>query len=351
MADFSVNYQAGQRLRRAETLYRVEDEHYMFKYLPSSAVFYAPLTYLPLQTAKAVWYALSLFCSVLLFYLAHRYFSGNAHGRLWTGIIPALVLVRYFFREWELGQINALVSLIVFLAVFRLADTRPPAGIGAGILWGLSVCLKPYTVLFLLYLLVRKRWTAVVSGLSTLALGAALPALYYGLSGNWTVHKEWFQTLTRSTPGLLSSQDNVSLFALFMKWTGDRPLALVLGGAAVFILGLVYFSMLLKASARPQAILCEGAVLLLCIPLVSPLGWDYTLILALPALMLLLRHYHYFSRGWQALLAVNLLIVALAAYDILGPVLYARFMTWSVITLNFLVLFGFCVSLRFRRLC
>ncbi len=44
MIDFEVNYEAGKRLRLAETPYRFEDGHYMFKYLPSSALLYLPLS-------------------------------------------------------------------------------------------------------------------------------------------------------------------------------------------------------------------------------------------------------------------------------------------------------------------
>jgi hypothetical protein len=36
MVDFRVNYQAGARLAAGEPLYRVEDGHFMFKYLPFS---------------------------------------------------------------------------------------------------------------------------------------------------------------------------------------------------------------------------------------------------------------------------------------------------------------------------
>jgi hypothetical protein len=41
----------------------------------------------------------------------------------------------------------------------------------------------------------------------------------------------------------------------------------------------------------------------------------------------------------------------LSLYDVLGPSLYASFMSWSVTTVNFLILLGFCISLRARRIC
>ena len=92
-------------------------------------------------------------------------------------------------------------------------------------------------------------------------------------------------------------------------------------------------------------------MLLLCIPLVSPLGWDYTLIMALPAVMLAVRYIRRFSRFWRGLLIVDFLVVAFSLYDLLGAGWYASFMSWSVTTVNFLIVLEFCVSLRARRIC
>ena len=38
MADFRVNYRAAQRLLAGQTLYERADAHWMFKYLPASAI-------------------------------------------------------------------------------------------------------------------------------------------------------------------------------------------------------------------------------------------------------------------------------------------------------------------------
>jgi hypothetical protein len=35
----------------------------------------------------------------------------------------------------------------------------------------------------------------------------------------------------------------------------------------------------------------------------------------------------------------------------MGRDLYARFMSWSVITINFLILTGYLMHLRFRKIC
>ena len=44
MADFEVYWTAAERARAAEPLYRAQDGHYQFKYLPAFALGLTPLT-------------------------------------------------------------------------------------------------------------------------------------------------------------------------------------------------------------------------------------------------------------------------------------------------------------------
>ena len=221
----------------------------------------------------------------------------------------------------------------------------------AGVLWGLSVALKPYAAIFLLYLVLKQKWKAVFSGLIALGVAVLLPAFYYGLQGNLEVHKEWITTLSKSTPHLLTTQDNISLIALSLKWFGDQTSSFWIAGTAIAGLALLIFGMILLGWKREQTTFLEGAALLLCIPLVSPLGWDYTLIMGLPLLMIVLYHFPRFSRLWQIVLIVNLFIIFVSFYDAMGGQAYELFMSWSVPTINFLLILAYALHLRVQRVC
>ncbi len=353
MEDFSVNFEAGKRLRVAETLYRVEDEHYQFKYLPASAILYAPLTLFSFPVAKTIWYVLILACSGLMIFLSFRHLPQTKHRTFYVWLIPFLVLLKYFFREWDLGQINTVVSVVLLLMILSLikgANTSR-SEYWAGILWGIAVALKPYAAIFLLYLILKQKWKALFSGLVTLGIALLLPTFYYGFRGNWEVHKEWIATLSKSTPTLLTTQDNISLIALFQKWMGDQSSAFWLAGIAIAGLALLIFGMILLGWKRDHATFLEGAALLLCIPLVSPLGWDYTLIMSLPLLMLVIDNFARYSRFWQIILVFNLLITAITFYDLVGAQAYKLFMSWSVTTLSFLLILGYGAYLRVHKVC
>ena len=95
----------------------------------------------------------------------------------------------------------------------------------------------------------------------------------------------------------------------------------------------------------------EYAMLLVLIPLVSPLGWDYTFLMAILAVTLLVNYFYEFSLSARIVLAANFAAIALALYDTLGRQAYAVFMQWSVTTMNFVVVLGYLAYLRARRIC
>jgi len=355
MEDFEVNYKAGKRLLWGETLYRFEDEHFMFKYFPCSALLYVPLSYLPLPAAKAVWYLFVVYCSVFLFYGSHKLAASSKKIDGFLIILPPLILARYFFREIELGQINALVTMILLLMVWLMSSEKDRGfqkrEIFSGYLWGLATALKPYAFIFFPYFIMKRKWRAAFSGIVFIFLALLTPSLYYGFKGNLAVLKEWYATLSRSTPRLLSTWDNISLIGFFMKWTGNQTLSLVLAGFVIGILILFILILVLEGNDVPRAEVLDSSILLICIPLVSPLGWDYTLLMSVLGVTILVYSIWSFSTLWKIVLFVNFFIIAFSIYDILGRELYGIFMTWSIPTLNFLLIIGYLASLRIKKIC
>ena len=65
MRDFAVYRQAATRALYAEPLYRPEDGHYQFKYLPVFAYAMAPFAWFSEDGAKTIWYALSCMAGLM----------------------------------------------------------------------------------------------------------------------------------------------------------------------------------------------------------------------------------------------------------------------------------------------
>jgi alpha-1,2-mannosyltransferase len=349
MSDFEVNYKAGQRIRDGETLYRATDGHWQFKYLPFSAFLYVPLTLLPLGPAKAVWFGTVVVASFLIFLISSQLIGFRSKNFFSPVFFSGLILARYFLREFQLGQINALITLLLLMTIWLLAGTaKHRAGAAGGALVGLATALKPYAAVFFPYFGLRKKWLALLSGLAVLGLAVFAPALFYGWKGNLVVLGEWKSSLAASTPSLLAAQDNISLLAFLMKRTHDQSLSLAIYGIILAALaGLVLFLVHRgKRASRPTIL--DGFLLLALIPLISPLGWDYTFLSAAPALMLIFMHYDKYRPFWRGVLIVDSLVICLSLYDLMGRERYGAFMASSAITLVFLVFMGYLVYLRIK---
>jgi alpha-1,2-mannosyltransferase len=355
MVDFQVNYEAAHRLRAGETLYRAGDGHYQFKYPPFSAFLYVPVSFLPVGTAKGIWFILVLASSVLAFAVSRalvRREGGNSG--LWIDLLPVLFLARFYLREIQLGQINALITVLMLLMVCLLVRRAPgTAGTwsdyGAGAIWGLSTALKPYAAIFLPYWVLRGKWKTMLGGGFAVAAAFLGPALYYGMSGNILVHREWIRTLSRSTPLLFGTQDNVSLIAFFSKWLGAPGAARIVYLFFIAALAILTAVLILRGRRLPRAVVLDAGLLMTLIPLVSPLGWDYTLLSSVLAFMLVLSRLDAFPSAARAVFVVNGLVLGLSLYDLMGRATYAKFMALSIPTLNALVLVAFLAWLRLKE--
>jgi len=348
MADFAVNYRAGQRIIAGETLYRTSDGHYMFKYFPSAAMIYAPFTALPIEIAMVVWFLLSLAAFIAIFRMVNRLIPNKQVPYLLA--IAGAILAKYILHELRLGQINVFVTLLMLAAIAALGGApRWRAELAAGALAGAAIAVKPYAALLVLYFLVTLRWRSVLGAVAALALCLALPSVFYGIAGNLDQLREWSSSLSDSTPALLTNVDNVSVLAFFTKWLGDagravQPTLIALGALAVLTLAVI-----VAGWRRPNSFVLEGALILTLIPLISPLGWDYTFLMALVAVALIVNNRFVFATPIQWLLAANFAIVALALYDTMGRTIYGAFLRWSVTTINFVVVILALAYLRVRQ--
>ncbi len=266
---------------------------------------------------------------------------------------PALLLAgtfvamaKFYAHELVLGQVNLLFGVLAVLAIVWLKRGRDA---GAGILLALAVVVKPYGAIFAPWLAAGRRTTAFASMLSALVLLLLLPAVSYGWSGNLRLLASWWQTVATTTAPNLANPDNVSLGSLFAKYLGQGTTSTLL--AASTTLALVALTGVVIAGrgriGAPEAL--EGSLLLLLIPLISPQGWDYVLLISTPAVMLILDNLGSLPRGLRYATTAAIAIVAFAIYDLIGREAYAAFMQLSIVTMCAVVEAAALVTLRFRR--
>src|SRR3954465_9521187 len=167
MPDFAVYWTAANRASQAEPLYRAEDAHYQFKYLPVFAVLTIPLGAVSLETAQAIWFVASVALLVSLLALSVRLMPERRRSTWVLVTLTLLVMAKFFGHELVLGQMNALFGVIAAAATLA-AVRRRGAMTGARI--ALAISVKPYAVIFVPWVAARRR----CASLAAVVLGCAL---------------------------------------------------------------------------------------------------------------------------------------------------------------------------------
>jgi hypothetical protein len=347
LVDFEVYRTAAVRAASAEPLYRPEDGRYQFKYLPAFALLVAPAAWGNPETAKAIWFALGCGLVMFLFTRSADLLPDRRHsaGRLIA--VTAVVTAKLWIKELVEGQTNLWLAGLV-VGALGAADRRRP--VAAGCLIGAAVFVKPYAIIFVPWLALATGLSGLLAFAATAAVGLALPAVVYGWHGDVALHLGWWRTVSETTTATLLLAENVSIASMWAKWIGIGPMA---AGLAMLTSGGL-FAAALSMFARRRYVhrpsYLEVAALLGLIPLLSPQGWDYVLLLGIPATMALIDRSPEVDPIWRLAATVAIVVTGFTLFDVLGRATYVRAMSISVLTLAAITLTACVVHLRWRRL-
>jgi hypothetical protein len=347
MVDFGVYRTAAARARAAEPLYRTDDGHYQFKYLPAFAIAMAPFARLDAEAARAIWFALSVGLLTAYVRWAVRALPARRRSERVLVWLVLLFMAKFYLHELTLGQTNILLGTLLVAALLAVQIDHP---LVAGGLIGLAAFVKPYALLLLPWLGFSYGLAAVGVALGVLAAGLLLPAAAYGWTGNLDLLLGWYRTVTESTAPNLLGNDNISLAAMWAKWLGPgaaaRTLATVSGVASIGVAAGVW----LRRRRVDVPDYLEFALIMLLIPLLSPQGWDYVLLLATPAVICLVDRAPEMSRPWRWVTWTVLVVMGLTIFDLMGRDLYSRFMALSIVSVTALGVVAALAHLRWRAL-
>jgi hypothetical protein len=341
-----VYWRAGARALVAEPLYREEDGHYQFKYLPAFALLAIPAALLPLPVAKGIWFTISTGLVAVVLAASLALLPSRLKRVPVLLAITLVAMAKFYGHELVLGQVNLLFAAIVLLAVQLFVRGSSTAGL----LVALAVVIKPYAVIFVPWLAAQRATRALAAALVGMIASLLLPVALYGLQGTIDLHADWWRTVTESTAPNLLNADNVSLAGMFAKWFGPgRTAASLTLATSVTLVGAAALVFALRRGVgAPEGL--EAALLLTCIPLLSPQGWDYVFLLSTPAVMYLVNYDRMLPGVMRVLTWIALAVVAFSLYDVIGRRAYAAFMALSVVTVCYLVVVAALVTSRVRRI-
>jgi hypothetical protein len=347
MVDFNVYRIAGARALNAEPLFRADDGHYQFKYLPAFALAAAPLAWVPSEVGKAIWFAISVW---LLFVFFRNAVHGLPDRRLTAKALywcSGLLMGKFIVRELVHGQTNVLLGVIAILSLIALQNRRYAAG---GALAGLAIFVKPYALVLAPWLIVAGGMTAVLACAAVLIAGLILPAAVYGWTGNMNELYGWYRTVTDTTAPNLLVPENVSLATMWAKWLEPGPTAAMLAVVSGLVLLLLPLAAVLWRRRVEQPSYLEFGMLMVLIPLLSPQGWDYVLLLATPAVVCLVDRLRDTPRAWQVLTAAALITMGFTIFDLVGRTIYVAAMKISIISVCAIIMMIALTELRRRAI-
>jgi hypothetical protein len=296
--DLDIYLWGGRAVTHGLRLYLVQADANWFTYPPFAATLFAPLAGLPALAARLAWELGSVAALAWACVLTVRLAGYRATRSVIAAMTAAAILLEPVYHTLFLGQVNLFLLALVLADLWRVSRGRP-AGIGIGV----AAAVKLVPGIFIVLLLLTRRWrdaaiasaTFACCGLIGYVVDPSASRLY------WT--RLFFDT-KRVSDGYISNQ---SLYAAVVRIFGGPSHArtwfllgaLVIGGAGLAIAAIL---------ARRGDWLGAAAVTGVAGLIVSPISWTHHWVWVVPALVVLIRG----GAGARIAAACTYLLFALA---------------------------------------
>lgn len=208
--DFRVYYMAADNMRHGLPIYGevFGEDTGLYKYAPVVLYFFQPYTFLPFHAAGVVHFLLIGLLLMACFAVIERSLGHLAPGlprpalRASLGLLCIAVLL---VRELHMGNINMGLILLAALGAERLlAGQRRSAGFAWGMVW----LIKPYLLLMIVPLVVRREWKVLRTAGATMLAGLLLPLPIEGPFTWWELLREWGFSMLYHTE-VMASPDRI----------------------------------------------------------------------------------------------------------------------------------------------
>jgi len=290
-----------------------------FVYPPVAAVLFAPLALVPMPVLKVLWTALGL---VLLGYVARRCARvvGVPAGRAAVAATVVLVALATWLDPVRttlyLGQINIVLLALVLGDLLGRRDSR-----WRGVGLGLAAAVKLTPLLFVVLLLIQRRFRAAATAVLTFAAAALLGALVAPADSVTYWLRGTFAAADRIAA--VDGDANHSVNGLVTRLLGPGPVATVvylLAAAALVATTLLLARRALAEGDRLLAVSLVG----LCSAAAAPFAWSHHWVWVVPLLAALAARAAAGSRRATVLavlaLATTLAVVTRAPGPDVGPI-------------------------------
>jgi hypothetical protein len=342
MPDFKVYYEAAVAIINGKqlygTLFSLGSGYY--KYAPFITLVFYPLSILPYYAACVVYYifistALAL-TSIFLLHIFNKYVFGYpVKSPDYILSLAILCISIHLIRELGLGNVNILLLLLLSSSLYCILTQRM---IPAGILLALVFITKPFFIVVLIPLIIRRYFKTIFTTLLLLAIFLALPSLLLGIGKNIELHNQWLTTMLMHADNYPSPNTITSLLlSSFSSYTSGIFQYLVMG---VFLMLYIYYVSANRIKERKTQsdsssnLVMEWFILLAMVPSLFKTDTEHFL-MTLPIIIFILS---YLFNMRNIPVTIAFIIVALLyagnSSDLLGRELSYRMYTAGVLGIS-----------------
>ncbi len=357
LVDFEVYYRTAARMLDGESIYRINsDGHFVYKYAPTAAVFFIPFTLLSFGTSQWIFWFLLAFVlgkALQLLYLLNKKNPATYSANII--ILTSLLTVgTHVHLEWHLGQVNSILLLLYVYIFYAYLEDRPKK---LGGLLALSLFIKPFALIFLPYLAIKKRFAALYYSLIVAFFLALTPLLFYpSWAQFFDLYTAWSNELTveMSSKQQLFALRNHSIFSFIARMTSlnyilvSPAIQQYYQLALLSIMGMGFLFYLKKGSYLVDAANGEFALLCAWIPLIA-FSSQNAYLFSLPLLVYLIAAFEELDRIFRGILIAGCILIGINIYELLGKANYQFFLDHSIYVLGSLLLVTVAFKLRIQR--
>lgn len=345
--DINIFYLAAGELARGGNPYDGPHLYGMwYYYSPLFASLLVPFTFLPMMVLKAVWMALGFVMLNRIYVLLNRYIPvPEGKNGLWLLGLLALLSYNAVFMNLLYGQMTILLVWCCLESAGCFANGQAVRG---GLVLAIGINIKILPVFLLWYYLLKRQFRPFFMTLAAMLLLVLLPYLYLRWGYHTQLIKDWFSLLNPlnkehvNTVGEGGFIDFASLLTKYFSGIpvkGERDLTLQIWSHhqilymqwafRFFIAFLAAWTVLQFHPRRFEGSrrqLADVAFFMLCIPCAFPHQRDYSVMLCIPAMYMMLQSY--LTDGYRPKPAI--LVLTVLSLTAMGAVLFFPLFPWPV---------------------
>ena len=364
MNDFQVYYYAAKAMVNNSQVYGLAfggSSVGFYKYSPFALYYFIPLSFLPLQAAKIVFFIIISVAITGAFIIAAHIIQYASKRE--KSISNAMLFVTFLIassqlhRELHLGNVNMILLLLLLLMLKFILSGKQ---ISAGIIFSVVLFIKPHFIILVPLFALRKQYKLLFVTLSGVIVEVILPALIIGISRNMVLHSEWIQTMQAHNDTLNTYYNTIySLFLLVFK---QLPVYIFPFPEKVVVIGLVIIVALVfgwfclinirkekinQTQQMGQSIWIEFLILVALVPNLVNTDTEHFL-LSIPLIIYLMGLMNKNTPLWFKISVIfSLFLYGINIHDLIGNTISNWLSVYGILGLgNLLIIILSCIGYR-----